>query len=519
MAESRVLVIDGDEQSSATLASILQFIDFAPICIGSAAELKLADRKPQEWLAVVVGHEADPAALGRFIDWLKRDRHHPPLLVAPSKQEAICDQYGLDRSACFALEQPVRYAQLNDLLRRAGLVQMDQEAAATRLIGPTGNSAPIRKVRRMIEQVAGHETTVLVTGESGTGKEVVARAVHEQSAWRDKPFVAVNCGAIPSELLESELFGHEKGAFTGAITSRKGRFEMADGGTLFLDEIGDMTLPMQVKILRVLQERTYECVGSSRSMRCEVRIIAATHRNLEDNIVKGTFREDLFYRLNVFPIEMPALRERLEDLPLLIDDLIEAMKRNGHGSVRLSADAVHALRAYHWPGNVRELSNLIERLAVLHPHALVGVAELPARYRQNVALPVAPAPVPVSVPAVLEEAEPVAVNARGAGLAAPFGTSLGGTGFTAVSNLPPLASASSTYFPSSPTQLPPDGVNLKDHIETIELALIRQALQQSSGVVAHAAKLLNTRRTTLVEKLRKYGLQRDDGSDPESAQL
>jgi len=510
MAESRVLVIDGDEQSSSSLASILQFIDFIPVCVPSAAALKIADRRPQEWLAVIVGQEADPEAFGRFVEWLKRDRHHPPLLVSPLRQEAICEQYSLDRSACFGLEQPVRYAQLNDLLRRAGLVRMDQEAAATRLIGPTGNSAPIRKVRRMIEQVAGHDTTVLVTGESGTGKEVVARAVHEQSARRDKPFVAVNCGAIPSELLESELFGHEKGAFTGAITSRKGRFEMADGGTLFLDEIGDMTLPMQVKILRVLQERTYERVGSNRSMRCEVRIIAATHRNLEENIVKGTFREDLFYRLNVFPIEMPALRERLEDLPLLIDDLIDAMRRNGHGSVRLAPDAVHALRAYHWPGNVRELSNLIERLAVLHPHAMVGVAELPVRYRQNIPLPVTPvAPVSMSVPAVADDdVEPAIVSSRS--LASVSTTSLGSSGFTAISSLPPLASASSTYFPASSAQLPPDGVNLKDHIETIELALIKQALQQSSGVVAHAAKLLNTRRTTLVEKLRKYGLQRDD---------
>ncbi len=525
MAESRVLVIDGDEQSAASLASILQFIDFIPVCVASAAALKLGERKPQEWLAVVIGQEADAAALTRFVDWLKRDRHHPPLLVSPSRQEALCEQFGLDRSACFALEQPVRYAQLNDLLRRAGLVRMDQEAAASRLIGPTGNSAPIRKVRRMIEQVAGHDTTVLVTGESGTGKEVVARAVHEQSNRRDKPFVAVNCGAIPSELLESELFGHEKGAFTGAITSRKGRFEMADGGTLFLDEIGDMTLPMQVKILRVLQERTYERVGSNRSMRCEVRIIAATHRNLEENIVKGTFREDLFYRLNVFPIEMPALRERLEDLPLLIDDLIDAMRRNGHGSVRLSPDAVHALRAYHWPGNVRELSNLIERLAVLHPHAVVGVAELPARYRQNIPLP-ALVPQPMSVPAVAEEdLEPIAVNGRVSSaslgsLSASSSAALGAAGgFTALSSLPPLASASTAYFPASAAQLPPDGVNLKDHIETIELALIKQALAQSSGVVAHAAKLLNTRRTTLVEKLRKYGLQRDDGSDQESAAL
>ncbi|GAC1621987.1 MAG: sigma-54 dependent transcriptional regulator [Nevskia sp.] len=501
-------MIEGDEQNAATLNSILQFIDFNPVHVESVSDLKLAERKPQDWLAVIVGADADAdvnanaAAFARFVEWLKRDRHHPPLLVAPSRQETICEQFGLDRSACLALDHPIRYTQLNDLLRRAGLVRMDQEASATRLAGPTGNSLPIRRVRRMIEQVAAHDTTVLVTGESGTGKEVVARAVHEQSARRDKPFVAVNCGAIPSELLESELFGHEKGAFTGAIASRKGRFEMADGGTLFLDEIGDMTLPMQVKILRVLQERTYERVGSNRSVRCEVRIIAATHRNLEESILKGSFREDLFYRLNVFPIEMPALRERLEDLPLLIDDLIEAMRRNGHGSVKLASDAVHALRAYHWPGNVRELSNLIERLAVLHPHATVGAAELPQRYRQNVVLPVAA----VTVPAVAEEPESVALSA------AASSASLAQLSM-------PIPASSSAYLSATAAQLPPDGVNLKDHIETIELALIRQALAQSSGVVAHAAKLLNTRRTTLVEKLRKYGLQRDDVSDTEQAQI
>ena len=308
--------------------------------------------------------------------------------------------------------------------------------------------------------------------------------------------MAVNCGAIPSELLESELFGHEKGAFTGAITARKGRFEMAEGGTLFLDEIGDMTLPMQVKILRVLQERSYERVGSSRSLRTDVRIVAATHRNLEEAIIKGSFREDLFYRLNVFPIEMPSLRERLEDLPMLIEALTESMRGNGHGSVRLSLDAIHALRGYHWPGNVRELSNLIERLAVLHPHAEVGVAELPQRYRQN--LPLAPAAaVTAPVPAVAEEpaetVEAVLAAANADGISLP----------------PPVANV----LIEARAPLPPHGVNLKDYIENIELTLIRQALEQSSGVVAHAAKLLNTRRTTLVEKLRKYGLQREEALD------
>jgi transcriptional regulator with GAF, ATPase, and Fis domain len=211
-----------------------------------------------------------------------------------------------------------------DLLRSesdtgfAGLAALDDRRARL----PTGTSVLIRDVISLIRQVAGHDSTVLVLGESGTGKEVCARAIHDLSPRRNRPFVAVNCGAIPADLLESELFGHERGAFTGAVSARKGRFEIAEGGTLFLDEIGDMSPTMQVKLLRVLQERVFERVGNQVPMRCNVRIIAATHRNLEDSIQRGTFREDLFHRLNVFPIEMPALRARIEDLPLLVRDCI-----------------------------------------------------------------------------------------------------------------------------------------------------------------------------------------------------
>ncbi|MDR3416969.1 MAG: sigma-54 dependent transcriptional regulator [Nevskia sp.] len=477
MSEAKVLVVDADEQRLETLGAILRFIDYAPVLVTSLAHLSLEGRRPQDWLAVIVGQEDDQQSLARFAEWLKRDRLHPPLLVLAKYHEKLAESLGLDRSACLPLEYPVKYSHLSDTLKRAGLVRDETPPAAAAAVGPTGNSMLVRRTRRMIEQVAPHDSTVLITGESGTGKEVVARAVHTQSNRRDRPFVAVNCGAIPSELLESELFGHEKGAFTGAITARRGRFEMAEGGTLFLDEIGDMSLPMQVKILRVLQERTYERVGASRSLHCDVRIIAATHRNLEEAIVKGSFREDLFYRLNVFPIEMPPLRERLEDLPLLIDELIAAQERNGHGGVRLAADAVHSLRAYHWPGNVRELSNLVERLAVLHPDGVVSAAELPLRYRGQGGV-VAPAPAAVQPS---EDEQP---------------------------SLLPLRSASVTVLEST-TQLPQDGIDLKDYIEAIEISLIRQALQNSCGVVAHAAKLLNTRRTTLVEKLRKYGLHRD----------
>src|SRR6185437_15262923 len=246
---------------------------------------------------------------------------------------------------------------------------------------PTGGSNPNRDVIALIRQVAAHDSTVLVLGESGTGKEVAARAIHDLSPRRNRPFVAVNCGAIPAELLESELFGHEKGAFTGAISARKGRFEIAEGGTLFLDEIGDMSPSMQVKLLRVLQERVFERVGNHEPMRCNVRIIAATHRNLEESIKRNTFREDLFHRLNVFPIEMPPLRSRLEDLPLLVRDFTAVNIAEGRGQVQLSLRALAALALCPWPGNVRELANLIERLSIVAADRTADIQDLPAKYR------------------------------------------------------------------------------------------------------------------------------------------
>jgi sigma-54 dependent transcriptional regulator, flagellar regulatory protein len=229
---------------------------------------------------------------------------------------------------------------------------------------PTGTSTAIAAVNQLIRQVAPFDSNVLILGESGTGKEVAARAIHAASRRAGKAFVAVNCGAIPSELLESELFGHEKGSFTGALQTRKGRFEMAEGGTIFLDEIGDMNPAMQVKLLRVLQERSFERVGSSTSQRCNVRVIAATHRNLEAAIANGSFREDLFYRLNVVPVEMPALRERCADLPALIASLAARVAELHAVKVSFSQAAIDALKEYRWPGNIRELGNLIERMAI-----------------------------------------------------------------------------------------------------------------------------------------------------------
>jgi sigma-54 specific flagellar transcriptional regulator A len=346
---------------------------------------------------------------------------------------------------------------------------------------PTGRSAAIRAVNRTVRQVAAYDSNVLILGESGTGKEVVARAIHECSPRRSRPFVPINCGAIPAELLESELFGHEKGAFTGALNARKGRFELAEGGTIFLDEIGDMNPTMQVKLLRVLQERVYERVGSCQSRRCDVRIVAATHRNLEESIARGSFREDLYYRLNVVPVEMPPLRERCEDLPLLIDALAENVAAAHRHSVRFTARAIAVLQQYRWPGNVRELANLIERLSIQCRGASIDVADLPPRYR----------PEDWAAGAELPRGEPESAGEVAAELLA------------ATATVPMLADPAIETAEAS-VELPEEGMDLRHYLESLEKRLIVRALEAAGGIVAQAARLLGLRRTTLVEKLRKY---------------
>jgi sigma-54 dependent transcriptional regulator, flagellar regulatory protein len=356
---------------------------------------------------------------------------------------------------------------------------------------PTGQSLAVRRVNRLIEQVAGFDSNVLILGESGTGKEVVARAIHDLSARRQRPFVAINCGAIPGELLESELFGHEKGAFTGAVSLRRGRFELAEGGTVFLDEIGDMNPTMQVKLLRVLQERVFERVGACSSQRCDVRIIAATHRNLEECIAKGSFREDLYYRLNVVPVEMPPLRERSEDLPLLIATLSERVQTAHRRTLRLSPATVSALQQYRWPGNVRELANLLERLGVQCGDHTVEVCDLPVRYQPEGYSP------PVAAPAV-EHAASADPLAELKNLAGDDGES------------PADGSSEEASADDAEANLPAGGMDLRAYLENLERRLIYKALEAAGGTVAQAARLLGLRRTTLVEKLRKYGLVAGD---------
>ncbi|WP_028388373.1 sigma-54 dependent transcriptional regulator [Legionella fairfieldensis] len=377
------------------------------------------------------------------------------------------DHYQLPANVLASLRFPFSYEQMLEVLHKCQIAH-DSTAHAINhhtslLRSLVGKSESMCQIRKLIAQVADTDASVLILGESGTGKEVAARNIHALSSRADKPFVPINCGAIPGELLESELFGHEKGAFTGAITARQGRFELANGGTLFLDEIGDMPLAMQVKLLRVLQERCFERVGSNKSIEVNVRIIAATHRNLEQAIDEGKFREDLYYRLNVFPIEMPPLRTRPDDLSLLINELITRVQGENRPGIRLMPATLEVLSSYQWPGNVRELANLVERLSILFPNGIVHVDDLPVRFR--------------------------------------------GDSFDKPNNHSEREALLALLHEQTSVS---EGIDLKEHLVKTELALINQALEESDWVVAHAASYLNMRRTTLVEKMRKYGLTRPE---------
>lgn len=358
-----------------------------------------------------------------------------------------------------------------------------------------GSGPAMQKVKKLIQQVAKTDATVLILGESGTGKEVVAQTLHNASKRAERAFVPINCGAIPGELLESELFGHEKGAFTGAITARKGRFEMAEKGTIFLDEIGDMPLPMQVKLLRVLQERNYERVGGNKTFECDVRVVAATHRNLEEHITEGNFREDLFYRLNVFPIEMPSLRERPEDIPELLDFMFSQIQQAERETPQLSEQALRALQAYQWPGNVRELGNLAERLTILFEGQTVSYEDLPERYQVEVSEAII-----VETPVVesVDEQETVVTTQADVIMQTPSAEE-------AVTQPAQEEVLDKSAMQESVMDLE-NGLDLKSYLVEMEVKLIQKALSQTEGNVSQAAKLLKTNRTTLVEKIRKYEL-------------
>jgi sigma-54 specific flagellar transcriptional regulator A len=499
----RAVVYDCDAERAAEVAAVLRFLDIEAMLVDHGALMRsLVQGGPSQ--ALLIGDIADADTP----DWLELGAalrtKWSELTVVSYGASTIMDSLSATAGSGRVLRVPFpfKYGSLAASLAPAAnaSVEFDNQARM-----PTGSSPAVREVIGLIRQVAAHDSSVLILGESGTGKEVVARAIHDSSPRRQRPFVAINCGAIPAELLESELFGHEKGSFTGAVTARKGRFEIAEGGTLFLDEIGDMSMTMQVKLLRVLQERTFERVGGHTPMRCNVRIIAATHRNLEDSITRGTFREDLFYRLNVFPIDVPSLRSRIEDLPLLVRDFTRQNASEGRGRVEFSAPAFGALMHYAWPGNVRELGNLVERLSIMHPNKMVGVAELPAKYRPTGWVPSVEPEVPSMSALQSELGDPMpgeSVEGSSDALSDGLGDEQALQLLTANTN--------GNEAVEELTCLPIDGLDLRSHLYTIERALIRQALDRSSGTVAQAARLLNLRRTTLVEKLRKFDMLADD---------
>jgi len=315
-----------------------------------------------------------------------------------------------------------------------------------------GESLKIREVLSLIERVAKTDSTVLITGESGTGKELVARILHLKSPRAQGPFVAINCGAIPHELLESELFGYVKGAFTGALRDKKGRLEVANGGTVLLDEISEMSPALQVKLLRVLQEREFEPIGSTRSVKVDIRVVAATNKNLEELVKKGRFRHDLYWRLNVVPIHLPPLRERKEDIPLLISHFLEIYNDRYKGKVTgFSESAMELLLNYDWPGNIRELENLVQRLVVLKGEGIILPEDLPEKIRENGHL-------------------------------------------------------------HSFLRLEGEKLNLNEAVTNLERYLITEALRRAKGVKSRAAKLLGIKRTTLLHKMKKNGIL--DPSNP-----
>lgn len=466
-----ILIIDDNLVRAQQVETVLKFLEYGVTVVGNSdGQVALDDISIFDAVMLGASQEKQASSLRNVVD---KVGDIPVFLLVEKDAQPVST--AIRQMVTRVLEWPSVYSVLTEELNAiAKPTDVGKKKSAHK--GLAGRSKPIQKTRELIDQVAKSDATVLILGESGTGKEVVAQALHRASLRKDKPFVPVNCGAIPGELLESELFGHEKGAFTGALTSRQGRFEMAEGGTLFLDEIGDMPMPMQVKLLRVLQERCFERVGSNKTIQCDVRIIAATHRKLEQEITEKRFREDLFYRLNVFPIEVPALRERAEDIPYLIADLVARMQAANRGKVSLTRNAIALLMQHNWPGNVRELSNLIERLAIIYPDGMVEAGDLPEKF-QGYEIPPENQLNWQALDTPIDDDMPKSTILSTPTLAAP-------------------AAAGSV-------QLPEQGIDLKEYLNDLENELIRQALEECNGVVAHAAKLLNMRRTTLVEKLRK----------------
>lgn len=463
MQSQRILIVDDESSLRTALFRVLDRQGFQVITASSLREAEILANSEQPLdLAIVDLRLPD----GDGIELMTRLRGlHPAIQVMILTGHATIETAvrATQSGAFHFLTKPFNMEELLNIVSRAlshkSLQQENQQLRTAlhkkyQFDNIVGQSEEIRRVLEMVERVADSDSTVLVTGDSGTGKELVAKAIHYNSPRAAKPFIPINCGAIPAELLESELFGHVKGAFTGAIANRPGRFEIAAGGTIFLDEIGELSLSLQVKLLRVLQERRFEPVGSAKTQVADVRIIAATNVDLEKAVSKGQFREDLFYRLNVIPIRIPALRQRKTDIPLLLHHFIQHFNtgkaRNLQG---VAPDALEMLTNYAWPGNIRELENLIERITILKGHGLIEVRDLPEHYRSQ------------------------SFHAQAAG--------------GSIEQI----------------EIPDNGMDFNSAVDAYENALIMQALEKTGWNRNQAAALLKLNRTTLVEKIKKKGLR------------
>lgn len=452
------LVLDANSERREKIVSLLEACDAECVVVDDIRDINMPRGKEQAHNFVFIGGQ-NSSSLSSIIEGLESGKSSlPACQESPSGKQC----FSTVTSESAASTKTPRQVRNSPTLSSEYFDQM------------IGVGKAMADLKRLISKVAVTEVTVMINGESGTGKELCARAIHDLSERSSQPFVPVNCGAIPDELLESELFGHEKGAFTGAISSRKGRFEMAQGGTLFLDEIGDMPLNMQVKLLRVLQDKTYERVGGNKNMKSDVRVVTATHKDLDKLVRLGSFREDLFYRLNVFPILVPPLRERREDICDLLDAYLKKAELMGDKPV-FSKSAIRSLEAYDWPGNVRELVNLVDRLTVLYAGESVTLSDLPAQYQTIAEEVVEPLP------------EKEDVKSEG-------------------SNIENVQQQ--LHFPN----LEDESIDIKEKIREVEVAYLQSALEQTSWVVAKAAKKLGLQRTTLVEKMKKYGIHKNSES-------
>jgi len=464
-----VLIVDADSNRRDHVRTILEFMEYEVLVADSPEEVRA---EAENLAAVFLGDCREDA---RNLDWVKRlkARHaNTPLLWLgeAADSQSLAPELATEIKAVATL--PLRQSMIRALLGKTR-PSAGSTAPARRPLDLfrclVGDSPGITRIRQLIEQVAITGTCVLIRGEPGTGKEVAARKLHYFSDRRSRPFVTAHCGTIPEAQLEIELFGREPGTASEPDGS-KGRFELAEGGTLYLDEIGEMSLPLQARLLRVLQQRVFERAGGRQSIHADVRIVAASHRDLENSVREGRFREDLFHHLSAMTIDMPLLRQRREDIPSLIEELILRCRNERRAGVRLTRAAIDALIRYSWPGNLRELAGLVERLTLLQPNGIVDVYDLPGHFTTGIEMP-----------------EVASNTATATEIAAD---------------------------PASLPRLPREGLDIKEHLNQLEYTLIKQALDEAGGVVAHAAERLRLRRTTLVEKLRKYGITR--GSDEAS---